>query len=42
METYVTEGEAHVHFVGNPRSEKAERETDKVAEFIAGSGRGRG
>ncbi|KAG2605524.1 probable carboxylesterase 7 [Panicum virgatum] len=42
VETYVTEGEAHVHFVGNPRSEKAERETDKVAEFIAGSGRGRG
>ncbi|KAF8772674.1 hypothetical protein HU200_005641 [Digitaria exilis] len=37
VETYVTEGEAHVHFVGNPRSEKAEREMDKVAEFIAGS-----
>ncbi|PAN24774.1 hypothetical protein PAHAL_4G250700 [Panicum hallii] len=40
VETYVTEGEVHVHFVGNPRSEKAERETDKVAEFIAGGGRG--
>ncbi|OQU76051.1 hypothetical protein SORBI_3010G083200 [Sorghum bicolor] len=42
VETYVTEGEAHVHFVGNPRSDKAERETDKVAEFIAGGGRGNG
>ncbi|CAL5046751.1 unnamed protein product [Urochloa decumbens] len=40
VETYVTEGEAHVHFVGNPRSDKAQRETDKVAEFIAGGGRG--
>ncbi|KAF8660827.1 hypothetical protein HU200_057416 [Digitaria exilis] len=40
VETYVTEGEAHVHFVGNPRSDKAEKETDKVAEFITRSGRG--
>ncbi|CAO1947691.1 unnamed protein product [Urochloa humidicola] len=40
VDTYVTEGEAHVHFVGNPRSDKAQRETDKVAEFIAGGGRG--
>ncbi|TKW20309.1 hypothetical protein SEVIR_4G078000v4 [Setaria viridis] len=40
VETYVTEGEAHAHFVGNPRSNKAQRETDKVAQFIAGGGRG--
>lgn len=40
VETYVTEGEAHAHFVGNPRSEKAQRETDKVAEFITGGDRG--
>ncbi|CAD6337241.1 unnamed protein product [Miscanthus lutarioriparius] len=39
VETYVTEGVARMHFLGNPRSEKAERETDKVAEFIAGGGR---
>ncbi|KAL6861241.1 hypothetical protein ACP4OV_016941 [Aristida adscensionis] len=40
VEVYVTEGEAHVHFVGNPRSEKAQRETDRVAQFIAGRARG--